>query len=247
MIRFVTFLLCPLFFLISVEYSFGEENPSFSSAQEERGFPKVKFLLDFSDYVEGSVGDWLAVKGFKPAEGAKDRRKIDFDVNDGALIIEAKKRVRGFLINEQVDIEEFAGIRIKWGIKKYARGANYSKGKNNEALMIYIFFGYDKISSGHFLIPNSPYFIGLYLCENEQVNTPYKGNYFHKSGRFICLGKPAPGEIISSDLNLISTFKSFFEKDDVPVITGISLAVDTTSSGDGGKATAFIRSIEFIE
>ncbi len=113
--------------------------------------------------------------------------------------------------------------------------------------MIYIFFGYDKISSGHFLIPNSPYFIGLYLCENEQVNTPYKGNYIHKSGRFICLGKPAPGEIISSDLNLISTFQSFFEKDEVPVISGISLAVDTTSSGDGGKATAFIRSIEFIE
>ena len=113
--------------------------------------------------------------------------------------------------------------------------------------MIYIFFGYDKISSGHLLIPNSPYFIALYICEDEEINKPYKGKYFLKSGRFVCLAKPRPRETIISEFDLVSAFTSFYEKDEIPVISGISLAVDTSSSGDGGKAAAFIKRIEFLE
>ncbi len=113
--------------------------------------------------------------------------------------------------------------------------------------MIYIFFGYDKISSGSFLIPNSPYFIGLFLCEDEKVNFPYKGRYFHKSGRFVCLGKPKPGETVISEFDLITAFQTYFEEDEIPVISGISLAIDTTKSKEGGKAAAFIKSVEFIE
>ena len=55
--------------------------------------------------------------------------------------------------------------------------------------MLYIFFGTEKISSGHMLIPNSPYFIALFLCQDEQIDFPYKGRYFHASGRFVCLSK----------------------------------------------------------
>lgn len=58
--------------------------------------------------------------------------------------------------------------------------------------MLYVFFGTDKISSGHVLIPNSPYFIGFFLCQNDQIDFPYKGRYFHAGGRFVCLGKPKP-------------------------------------------------------
>ena len=36
-------------------------------------------------------------------------------------------------------------------------------------------------------------------------------------------------------------------EDEVPLISGIALAVDTSSSDDGGKAAAFIKRIEFLE
>jgi len=218
-----------------------------SGSQGDDGFDKTTYLLDFSDYSEGSVESWLQTKGFKFERDAQNRSKIDLDVNEDALILEAKKAVFGILIDEAVDVKEFSRIRIEWGVNKYAKGASYAKKVNNEALMLYIFFGYDKISSGSFLIPNSPYFIGLFLCENEKVNFPYKGRYFHKGGRFVCLGKPKPGETVISEFDLITAFQTYFEEDEIPVISGISLAIDTTKSKEGGKAAAFIKSVEFIE
>jgi len=218
-----------------------------SGSQGDDGFDKTTYLLDFSDYSEGSVESWLQIKGFKFERDAKNRSKLDLDINDNALVLEAKKAVFGILVDEAVDVKEFSRIRIEWGVHKYPKGASYEKKVNNEALMVYIFFGYDKISSGSFLIPNSPYFIGLFLCEDEKVNFPYKGRYFHKSGRFVCLGKPKPGETVISEFDLITAFQTYFEEDEVPVISGISLAVDTKKSKEGGKAAAFIKSVEFIE
>ena len=101
--------------------------------------------------------------------------------------------------------------------------------------------------SGNFAIPSSPYFIGFFLGKEEQVNKGYKGKYFRKSGRFVSLGNPEPGETVISEYDLISAFKRKYEKDEVPLISGIALAVDTSSSDDGGKAAAFIKSIEFLE
>ncbi len=86
-----------------------ESNKSSSSiAQKEDRFQKVEYLLDFSDYREGSIIQWLETKGFIAMEGAEDQRKIDFDVSDNALIVETKKQTRGFLVNEKVDLEKFS-------------------------------------------------------------------------------------------------------------------------------------------
>ena len=102
-----------------------ETNKSSSSiAQKEDRFQKVEYLLDFSDYREGSIFQWLETKGFKAKEGAEDQRKIDFDVSENALIAETKKQTRGFLVNEQVDLEKFSSVRIEWGIRKYPKGAS---------------------------------------------------------------------------------------------------------------------------
>jgi hypothetical protein len=113
--------------------------------------------------------------------------------------------------------------------------------------MLYIFFGKEKVSSGHVLIPNSPYFIGLFLCQDEQVNFPYKGRYFHTGGRFVCLGKPNPGDQVASEFDLDRAFKSYFGKQQTPSISGIAFGVDTSSAGGGGKGGAFIKTIEFFE
>ncbi len=210
-------------------------------------FRKVNVFIDFSDYESGSVEQWLREKGFEFKKDARNRKKLDLHVSEDALVLEAKRRMRGFLINDSVDLEEFSTIRIEWGIIKYPEGATYEDRVNNEALMVMAFFGHDRMPSGHFAIPSSPYFIGFFLGKEEQVNKGYKGKYFRKSGRFVCLGNPEPGETVISEYDLVSAFRRKYVKDEVPLISGIALAVDTSSSDDGGKAAAFIKRIEFLE
>jgi len=214
---------------------------------DDNGFQKVNHMIDFSDYAEGSVQTWLEEKGFTFQRDARNRKKLDLDVSEDALQLQAKAKMIGLILNEGVDLEEFSSIRIEWGVNQYPEGASYERKLNNEALAVMVFFGYDKISSGHFAIPNSPYFLSLFLGQEEKINKAYKGNYFKKSGRFICLGNPKPGETLVSTLDLVSTFKKYFEKDEVPLISGIALTVDTSKSGDNGQAAAYIKRVEFLE
>ncbi len=63
----------------------------------------------------------------------------------------------------------------------------------------------------------------------------------------MCLGKPKPGETVISDFDLMTALQTYFEKDEIPVISGICFAIDTKKSKEGGKASAFIKSLEFIK
>jgi hypothetical protein len=45
----------------------------------------------------------------------------------------------------------------------------------------------------------------------------------------------------------VTAFRAYYEKSEVPPISGINLGVDTADAGDGGKAAAFIKKIEFLE
>ena len=224
--------------------AFADPSPGVSV---NNGFSKITYSVGFSDYIEGPVENWIESKGFKFQDDIRDRSKLGLDIDDGALVVKAKKPVRGFLINDSIDLKDFSKVRIDWGILRYPKGASYEKGIRNEALILYVFFGNKKISSGSLFIPNRPYFVGLFLCKDERPNYPYKGRYYHEGGRFICLGKPKPGESVVSEFNLKKGFQSYFGKYEVPNISGITLGVDTASSGDGGKAAAFIKSIKFIK
>jgi Protein of unknown function (DUF3047) len=215
--------------------------------QADHGFQKVNLSIDFSDYSEGPLDEWLEAKGFRPEEEVKSEGPLELSSNEGSLILETKGRVRRFIMNEEIQLEKFSKIRIKWGIIKYPKDASYERKVNNEALMLYIFFGYNKLSSGHLAIPNLPYFIGLFLGKEDQINTPYEGKYFHQGGRFVCVGNPKPNETVITEFDLITAFQTYFGKDEVPMISGISLGVDTSSSGDEGKAAAYIQKIEFLE
>ncbi len=215
--------------------------------QENDTFQKSTFLIDFSDYEEGSIEEWLKKKGFELKEAAKDRQKLDLDVDEGALFLEAKKPLRALIVKEFVDPGKYSKVKIEWGVSKYPRGASYEGEVNNEALLVLVFFGDDKISSGHLVIPNSPYFIGLFLGRHDRLNKAYKGNYYHEGGRFVCLGNPKPGETVVSEFDLFDAFKRYFQKNEVPSISGVALEIDTTSSDDDGRAVAFIHSIEFLE
>jgi hypothetical protein len=207
---------------------------------------KPNFVLNFSGYTGGSVDDWLRARHFTFERDAKNRRLLQLSIANDTLTLEAKGHLSGFLLNDAVNVERITRIRINWGVIQYPVGVSYDRAVNNEALMLYVFFGTEKVSSGHLLIPNSPYFIGLFLCQDEQVDFPYKGRYFHAGGRFVCLGKPKPKETIVSEFDLDTAFKRYFDKNRTPDITGIGFGIDTSRAENDGAAAAFIKSVELI-
>jgi hypothetical protein len=204
------------------------------------------YRLDFSDYQGGSVETWLESKGFKFEEAAKDPNALKLSVQNGALIFNAKERLRGFLYKDSMEIKNFSRVRLEWGILKYPEGASYEKHIRNEALMVYISFGHEKTPSGLIVLPDVPYFIGLFLCKDDKLNTPYIGKYYQDGGRFVCLAHAEPQQTIVSEFDLATAFRTYFEKDEVPPISAINLGVDTSDAGDGGTAAAYVRAIEFI-
>jgi len=212
----------------------------------EDGNQKAAYRLDFSDYRGGPLETWLESKGFKFEEAAKDPNALKLSVQDGALIFEAKERLRGFLFKDSMEITNFSKVRLEWGILKYPEGASYEKHVRNEALMVYISFGNEKIPSGLLVLPDVPHFIGLFLCKDDKLNTPYIGRYYQEGGRFVCLAHAEPQQTIVSEFDLVTAFRTYFEKGEVPPISGINLGVDTSDAGDGGKAAAYVKTIEFI-
>lgn len=215
--------------------------------QGNSSLQKSNYRIDFSDYKNGSIYERLEEEGFKFEHEAKDRRKLELTVDEGALVLEAKTRLRGFIVNDSLEPRKYSRVRVKWGVVKYPRGASYEAEVNNEAIQVLIFFGHEKISSGHLVLPNSPYFIGLFLGRHDMPYKAYKGRYYRQGGRFVCMGNPLPGETVISELDLHYAFKRYFKKDEVPRITGVALAMDTTMSGDDGRAVAFVDRIEFFE
>jgi len=206
----------------------------------------LSLRVDFSGYSGGSVEDWMKSKNYQFESDAKKPDRLGLSIKDGVLSLEAKRSMSGLILNDNVNIEPVRTVRITWGVSSYPKDASYAAHVNNEPLMLYFFFGKDKLPSGHVLIPNSPYFIGLFLCQDEELQHPYKGRYFHAGGRFVCLGKPAPGQMVTSEFDLDAAFKRYFQKDHTPSLTGISFGIDTSKSGDSGRAGAFIKSIDFL-
>ena len=202
--------------------------------------------LDFSGFPGGSVLSWLGGKGFVPKQDASNSRRVIYSASPRDLTLETRTRAFGLLLNE-MDVRDAARVRIEWGVDAFPPGASYEKGIRAEAVMVYIFFGKERHASGSLFIPDSPYFLALYLCENEATNTPFRGRYHHASGRFICVERPQLGATVATDFPLAETFKRVFGKTEVPDVSGIGLAIDTANVNGGGIAKSFIRGIEFAE
>lgn len=211
---------------------------------------KLVHVIVFNDYETGSEEDWLLGKGFQFKQDARDRGRINFEVGDGSLVIEAKRPAYGIMLNEGVNVPEFTYVEIDWGINQFPEGSSYEQGVRNEAIMVLFFMGDERHSSGSMLIPDSPYFIGLFLCHgDDRVHNPYLGSYFKKGGRYICGERPEAGEMVTTRFNLLESYRTNFdkEKDDDPGISGIALALDTKKAGNKGKSSAFIREIRFYK
>ena len=112
------------------------------------------------------------------------------------------------MVNDHVKLAHVSTIRITWGIIKYPKDASYERKVNNEALMVDISFGQDHVPSGHILIPARPYFIGVFLGQEERLNTPYQGKYFHEGGRLVWLGHPPPDETVTLEFDLRTAWQT---------------------------------------
>ncbi len=203
--------------------------------------------VNFDNYSpsDGSVPEWLEKKGFVFERAADNPKKISLSFADGALQIGALQQTFGLMYNK-VTVPGAKRLRLTWGVNRFPAAASYEKGVNNEALMVYVFFGEEKMPSGAIYIPDVPYFIGVYLCDADQVDYPYTGRYHAESGRFVCLGHPAAGEQVTSEIDLAQAFTEYFGKAAMPTISGFSLEVDTGKTDDGGVASAFIEKLEFL-
>ncbi len=205
-----------------------------------------KRAIDFSGFPGGSVLSWLGAKGFVPKQDASNPRRVVYSATPSQLVLETKTRAFGLLLNE-MNVRDFSRVHIEWGDDAFPAGASYEKGIRSEAIMVYIFFGRERHPSGSLFIPDSPYFLGLFLCENDTINKPYMGRYHHTSGRFICVARPPRGATVATDFPIAETFKRVFGKEHVPDVSGIGLAIDTANVTGSGVAKSFIRKIEFIK
>ncbi|OGV39471.1 MAG: hypothetical protein A2020_02985 [Lentisphaerae bacterium GWF2_45_14] len=203
---------------------------------------EVVYSLDFAK-ARGNPVSYLARKGFVLKKDADD---LSLSFKNGALELAPPSPLFGVIINDSIHINDFSKIRIEWGILEYPEGASYEKDINNEAIMVYIFFGDKKLSSDSLFIPNSPYFIGLFLGQHDVSGKMYTGHHFTAGGRFVCVGSPKQGETVTTEFELKPAFKKYFNQVEVPFVSGISLEVDT-SYLDNGQSKAFIKKIEILK
>ncbi len=209
---------------------------------------KLVHVVRFTDYESGPIEDWLQGKGFLFEQDAKRRDRIDLDVGEKGLVLEAKRSAFGVMPNESVNVPEFTFVEIDWGVDKFPEGASYEQGVRNEAIMVFIFMGDERLPSGSIFIPNAPHFVGLFLCHgDDKLNHPYVGKYFQKGGRYVCGDQPEVGQLVTTRFDLLEAYRTFFdqERDDDPAISGIAVGLDTKKAGDAGRSSAFIREIRF--
>jgi len=206
---------------------------------------KVLYSIDFSDVNTSDPRGWLKDKGFTKIESAaKDQNKLALSFSDNSLVFDTKGQIFAFMLNPSMHINNAKKIRITWGVNTFPVGASYENGIRNEALMVYVYFGDKDRDSGSFFIPNCPYFLGLYLGQNDTVGKLYTGRHFTDGGRFVCVGKPQTGVTVVTEYNLADGFKSAFPAEkSLPFIAGLALEVETSSTG---PAKAFLKKIELL-
>jgi hypothetical protein len=204
--------------------------------------------VDFAGESGVSTYSWLEARKFILAHDAKDKDKITLSQSAGALHLHVVEQAFGFIIHEQ-DVPGANHVRLHWGVSSYPDGAAYERGVDNEAIMVYVFFGHEKFPSGSLFVPDSPYFIGFYLCQEgvDTLEKAYVGHHYKKTGRYICVDHPESNEKVVTEIDLGEEFRKSFGRDDVPAVSGMSIEVDTTDSQNDGKAAAFLQRIEFLK
>ncbi len=204
---------------------------------------KIVHTVDFSGNHGKKAPDWLKESGYRLEKDAADENRLAFSFNATSLIIETKRKAFGLAMKEVPDLQ-IRKVRIIWGVDRYPAGASWENGLKREALMLFLFYGKERIRSGNLFLPNTPYYAGLFLSDVDTKDKVYVGNNYQHCGRYVCVANPKPGETVTSEFDL-DTFKSMFGKDKTPALSAFSLEVDTSGTADG-LSKAFVSRIDFL-
>lgn len=201
-------------------------------------------VIDLTDFRGGSIHAWLQSKGFRVEQDAKNPQKIALAADARGLAVQTLRPALGLLTNTRMNPNAYSAVEIEWGVARHPAGASYERRVNNEAIMVHVFFGATKRSSGSMFAPDLPAFIGLFLCANDRVGFPYLGRYYQEAGRYICVDRAEPQRALVSRFDLRQGFRAAFGVDLRDAVTGFAVAVDTSSSK--GPSDAFIKRLTFL-
>lgn len=198
--------------------------------------------VDFTDYRGGNVNAWLQSKGFSFERDAKSSDKVALHADQRGLAVETLKPAQGLLINNLRNLNAYSAVEIEWGVNEFPRGASYEKRVNNEAIMVHVFLGDRKVSSGSMFAPDLPYFVGFFLCNGDKVGYPYVGRYYQQGGRYVCLGTPGQNQTVVSRFDLRQA-AAIFGANAANIVSAFTVSVDTSSTD---RSSAYIKRIRFL-
>ncbi len=203
------------------------------------------YVIDYTS-ITGEATQWLLHHGFNLKKDMESSRSISLSGSpERGLVIETQKPALGLALKEDLHVEDVGAIEIQWGVLQYPQGAAWNKGINREPLMITLFFG-SRVKADHFFLPDSPCFLGLFLGGQEDHGQVFVGKSYKKTGRYMCIGAPKPGKIITSTIDLAAAYRKVFKTTTVPPLTGLGIEVDT-SDLDDGRSRSFLKKIVFYK
>lgn len=202
--------------------------------------------IDFTGHEDGPAAEWLEEQGFTFRLDAED---LHPRFENDRLVLQTNG-AEGGLFEKSVDVPDATRIRIHWGVEQYPQGASWADGVNAVPIAVMTSFGEQEIRSGSVFVPNAPYFIGLFLGENERTDRAYVGKYYQDGGRYFCTPCGAPtGETIVTDFDLGQAFREQFPdvtqspESVLPPVSRFGFQMNT--NGTRGGAAAFLKRIEY--
>ena len=163
----------------------------------------------------------------------------------GRLVLETATETAGVLV-QKLTVPGVRRLRVRWGVDRYPRGADWAKGVYRVPIAVMVSFGEDKIDSGSLFVPNAPYFLGVFLGAHEQEAGAYTAKYYKKGRRYFCqpCGVP-PGQTVVTDFDLATHFTAQFQPRVLPPVSSVGVQMNTTDTTGGARA--FLSHIELLE
>jgi len=228
---------CFLFFL------FFSPLPAATSvfARYPAGNETVLLSLDFTT-IGPNARQWLKRHGFiLKKDMANDSFIRLAGSKEQGLLISVEQSAFGLAVRRDLDLRDVGRVEVQWGVTRYPKGADWQRGVHREPLMVTLFFG-PEVAADHFYLPDSPFFIGLFLCQDGSRNSPYIGKSYRQTGRYYCFDDAGKNLSSTGIINIAAAYRKWFATDVVPPLTGIGIEVDTSDLADG-SACAWLKKI----
>jgi len=201
----------------------------------------VLLSLDFTT-TGPDARQWLKRHGFILKKDMENERLIRLTgTKNKGLLISVEQAAFGLAVRRDLDFHDVGTVEVQWGVARYPKGAEWQRGVHREPLMITLFFG-PKVAADHFYLPDSPFFIGLFLGKDGSRASPFLGKSYRQTGRYYCFDDAGENLLTTSSIDIDVAYKKWFAADVVPPLTGIGIEVDTSGLADG-SALAWLKKI----